>query len=113
MAQTGSENREDVRPLQFGNYRIPQSKGLAGLSTAATVLLIAGAVFCVFLVMLHQWVAAAAVVLLLAYFILAGRWLKGLDSGRALPSPKALRWFNELPLLLLVAVVYLVLAKPF
>jgi len=55
----------------------------------------------------------ALVLLLLAYFIFAGRWLKGLDSGRALPSPKALRWFNELPLLLLVAVVYLVLAKPF
>jgi hypothetical protein len=66
MAQTGSENRGDVAPLQFGNYRIPQSKGLAGLSTAATVLLIVGAVFCVFLVMLHQWIAAAAVVLLIA-----------------------------------------------
>ena len=55
----------------------------------------------------------ALVVLLLAHFIVAGRWLKGLDKGRALPSSKALRWFNELPVLLLVAVVYLVLAKPF
>src|SRR3546814_1618418 len=51
----------------------------------------------------------ALVVLLLAHFIVAGRWLKGLDKGRALPSSKALRWFNELPVLLLVAVVYLVL----
>jgi putative membrane protein len=33
--------------------------------------------------------------------------------GRPLPGGKALRWFNELPVLLLVAVVYLVLAKPF
>jgi putative membrane protein len=55
----------------------------------------------------------ALVVVLLAYFIVSGRWLKGLDKGRALPSSKALRWFNELPVLLLVAVVYLVLAKPF
>ncbi len=55
----------------------------------------------------------ALVVLLLAHFIVAGRWLKGLEKGRALPSSKALRWFNELPVLLLVAVVYLVLAKPF
>ena len=53
------------------------------------------------------------VVLLLAYFIVAGRWLKGVEKGRALPSSKALRWFNELPLVLLVAIVYLVLAKPF
>ena len=53
------------------------------------------------------------VALLLAHYIVAGRWLKGLENGRALPSSKALRWFNELPVLLLVAVVYLVLAKPF
>jgi len=53
------------------------------------------------------------VALLLAYFIFAGRWLRGLDAGKSLPSSKALRWFNELPVLLLVAVVYLVLAKPF
>ncbi|HZW17761.1 MAG TPA: CopD family protein [Luteimonas sp.] len=55
----------------------------------------------------------ALVVLLLVHFSVAGRWLKGLDKGRALPSSKALRWFNEAPVLLLVGVVYLVLAKPF
>lgn len=55
----------------------------------------------------------ALVALLLAYFSFAGRWLKGLDKGRSLPSSKTLRWFNEVPVLLLVAVVYLVLAKPF
>ncbi len=53
------------------------------------------------------------VLLMLAHFIVAGRWLKGVDTGRPLPSGKALRWFNELPVLLLFAVVYLVLAKPF
>ncbi|MFL6593752.1 MAG: CopD family protein [Luteimonas sp.] len=55
----------------------------------------------------------ALVALLLAYFILAGRWLKGVSAGRALPSAATLRWFNELPVVLLVAIVYLVLAKPF
>ncbi|MFT3896676.1 MAG: CopD family protein [Thermomonas sp.] len=55
----------------------------------------------------------ALVVLLLAYFIIAGRWLKGVEKDRALPSATALRWFNELPVLLLVGVIYLVLAKPF
>jgi putative membrane protein len=53
------------------------------------------------------------VALLLAYFIVSGRWLKGVDKGRALPSAKTLRLINELPVLLLVAIVYLVLAKPF
>src|SRR5688500_6558166 len=53
------------------------------------------------------------VALLLAHFIVAGRWLKGVARGRVLPSSKALRWFNEIPVLVLVAIVYLVLAKPF
>lgn len=55
----------------------------------------------------------ALVALLLAHYTVAGRWLKGHAAGRALPSARALRWFNEVPVLLLVAVIYLVLAKPF
>ena len=55
----------------------------------------------------------ALVALLLAHFIVAGRWVKGLDKGRGLPSSKALRIFNELPVLALLAIVWLVLAKPF
>lgn len=55
----------------------------------------------------------ALVALLLAYYLFTGRWLKGVAQGRALPSSRALRWFNELPLLLLIAIVYLVLGKPF
>lgn len=53
------------------------------------------------------------VVLLLVYFIFTGRWLKGTLKGKTLPSSRALRWFNELPLVLFIAIVYLVLAKPF
>jgi putative membrane protein len=54
----------------------------------------------------------ALVLLVLAHFIVAGRWLKGAAAGRALPSTTTLRWFNELPVVLLVVIVYLVLAKP-
>jgi putative membrane protein len=62
-----------------------------------------------------HWLHAklGAVVLLLAHFIVGGRWLKGLGKGRALPSATTLRWFNELPIVLLVAIIWLVLAKPF
>ena len=61
------------------------------------------------------WVHAklALVLLMIAHYTVAGRWLKGVEAGRALPSAVALRWFNELPVLLLVAIVWLVLAKPF
>ncbi len=53
------------------------------------------------------------VALLFAYYIVSGRWLKGVTVGKALPSSKALRWFNEIPVLVLVAIVWLVLARPF
>ena len=53
------------------------------------------------------------VALMLAHYIVGGRWLKGVEQGRALPSPRALRVFNELPVLALLVVIWLVLAKPF
>ncbi len=53
------------------------------------------------------------VALMLAHYIVGGRWLKGVEKGRALPSATALRLFNELPVLLLLGVIWLVLAKPF
>jgi putative membrane protein len=53
------------------------------------------------------------VALMLLHYTLAGRWLKGVGKGKPLPSPTALRWFNEVPVFLLIGIVYLVLAKPF
>ena len=62
-----------------------------------------------------KWMHAklTLVALLLAYFIWCGRMLKGSEAGRALPSPTSMRWINELPLLALIAIVWLVLFKPF
>jgi putative membrane protein len=51
------------------------------------------------------------VVLMLAYFIYFGRLLK--RGSLALPSPATLRWLNELPVVLLLGILYLVIAKPF
>jgi putative membrane protein len=53
------------------------------------------------------------VALLLAFYTVCGRMLKRAAAGGALPSAKFLRWLNELPVILLLAVIYLVLAKPF
>ncbi|WP_133477392.1 CopD family protein [Cognatilysobacter segetis] len=55
----------------------------------------------------------AAVLVVLAFWILSGRWLKRAAAGGALPSSRTLRLVNEIPVLLLVAIVYLVIAKPF
>lgn len=62
-----------------------------------------------------HWIDAklTLVALLLAYFIWTGRLLKRSEKGGALPSSRALRWINEVPVLLLLAVIYLVIARPF
>jgi len=62
-----------------------------------------------------HWIDAklTLVVLLLAYFMWVGHMLKRSEKGSALPSSRALRWFNELPVLVLFGVIYLVIAKPF
>lgn len=52
------------------------------------------------------------VALLLAHYIIGGRWLRRADV-RALPATGALRLFNEVPVFLLLGVIWLVLAKPF
>lgn len=63
----------------------------------------------------NGWLHAklALVALILAHFIVCGRWLKGVDAGRTLPSVRVLKFFNEAPVFALVGIVFLVLAKPF
>ena len=62
-----------------------------------------------------KWIHAklTLVVLLVVYFTVCGRMLKRSAAGGALPSSRALRWLNEIPVLMLLAIIYLVLAKPF
>jgi protoporphyrinogen IX oxidase len=62
-----------------------------------------------------HWIDAklGIVTVLLIYFIWAGRAIKRSEHGGSLPSARTLRWLNELPVLLLLGVLYLVLAKPF
>ena len=62
-----------------------------------------------------HWIDAklTLVALMLAYFIWSGRLLKRSEQGFALPSSKTLRIMNELPVLILLGIVFLVIAKPF
>lgn len=65
--------------------------------------------------MVGHWIHAKLlfVALIFGFYIATGRLLKGSAAGGTLPSSSALRWYNEIPLLLLVPIIYLVLAKPF
>ena len=53
------------------------------------------------------------VLLLAAYHVYCGRLLEAFRSGRNEKSHVWYRWFNELPVLLLAAIVILAVVKPF
>jgi protoporphyrinogen IX oxidase len=109
LTESGGQPEVQARLLMMGKKLYRFGHTMFGLA------LILGLVLWLYFHISGGWLHAklTLVALMLAHFIVAGRWLKGVEKGRALPSSKALRWFNELPVLLLVAIVYLVLAKPF
>jgi len=109
LAEAGDEPAVRARLLLMGRRLYRFGHIMFGLAVAL------GLVLWLHFGMSGGWLHAKLVLvaLMLAHYIVAGRWLKGVDAGRALPSSSALRWFNELPVLLLVAIVFLVLAKPF
>lgn len=53
------------------------------------------------------------VVLLLIYHFICGRLLRDFVAGRNRRSHIWFRWFNEMPVLLLLAITYLAVFKPF
>ena len=55
----------------------------------------------------------ALVVVLLGYHFFCGRLLRDFVAGRNRRSHIWFRWFNELPVLILLAVTYLAVVKPF
>ncbi|MBL8395057.1 MAG: CopD family protein [Candidatus Accumulibacter sp.] len=55
----------------------------------------------------------ALVLLLLGYHAYCGRLLRNFQVGRNLRDHVWYRWFNEMPVLLLLAVTYLAVVKPF
>jgi putative membrane protein len=55
----------------------------------------------------------AVVVLVIGYHFACARILRGFEQGTFARGHVWLRWFNEIPVLLLVAAVVLVVVKPF
>ena len=63
----------------------------------------------------QHWLEAklAFVLLAIAYHGTCAKLLRGFEAGRDRRSHRWYRWFNEAPVLLLVAIVVLVVVKPF
>ncbi|ROZ78987.1 CopD family protein [Ramlibacter sp. WS9] len=63
----------------------------------------------------QHWLSAklAFVLLAIAYHGMCAVLLRGFEAGRDRRSHRWYRWFNEAPVLLMVAIVVLVVVKPF
>lgn len=109
LAETQGQPDTQARLLMMGRKLYRFGHNMFGIA------MILGLVLWLYFGIVGGWLHAklVLVVLMLVHFIIAGRWLKGAEKGRPLPSSVALRWFNEGPLFLLIAIVWLVLAKPF
>ncbi len=110
LAETQGQADVQARLLQMGRKLYGFGHVMFGIAIALGVwllMLVPG--------LMGGWLHAKLVLvaLMLAHFIVAGRWLKGVAAGRAPPSSGKLRWFNELPVIALLAVIWLVLGKPF
>ena len=71
------------------------------------------------MLMLWNWALPAwmhikltLVVALVLYHLQCGRLIKQLELGKSRHSHTFFRWFNEIPTLLLIAIVYLVVQQP-
>ncbi len=61
------------------------------------------------------WIHAKVmlVLLMVGYHISMRVYTKRMTGGGALPASTTLRWYNEVPLVLLIAILWLVVVKPF
>lgn len=110
LAEAGGEASVRARLVLMGRRLYRFGHVMFGLALVTGLALALH--FGVFGGWLHAKLALVAA--LFAFHLVVGSRLKAYDAGRkALPSARALRWINELPVLVLVAVVWLVLAKPF
>ncbi len=62
-----------------------------------------------------SWIHAklALVAGLIAYHITMRVYMKRMQVDGAMPSSTALRWYNEMPVLILLGILYFVVLKPF
>jgi len=101
---------EDVRRLKIMARRLYHFTSImAVLSLATGIWLVVAYGF------RGGWLHAklAAVALLIGYHISMRIYMKRMQRDAALPSATTLRWYNELPLVILIAILYLVVLKPF
>ncbi len=97
---------------------IMERKLYRGIMTPSAVVAVALGLWLVVLApgwMTQGWlhVKLALVVVLIGYHLYCGHLVRAFREGRNRRSDVWYRWFNEIPVLVLVAIVVLVIVKPF
>ncbi|HEY6720262.1 MAG TPA: protoporphyrinogen oxidase HemJ [Burkholderiales bacterium] len=97
-------------------FQLMERKLYRGIMTPSAVLTILfGMLLLLNYVAMGGWLYAklGIVVALVAYHLYCGKLVADFASGRNTKSHVWYRWFNEVPVILLAAVVILVVVKPF
>lgn len=102
--------------ISIERFKVMERKLFYGIMTPGAVLTV---VFGVWLWLGYGiaggWLHAklALVALLIAYHLYCGKMVADFKHGRNRRGHVYYRWFNELPVLILIAIVILVIVKPF
>ena len=101
-------------------FKIMERKLYRGIMTPSAVLVVGSGIWLLSFYDLATlktmgWLHAklTLVVLLLAYHHICGRYLKHFANDNNQKGHVFYRWFNELPVLVLIAIVILAVVKPF
>lgn len=101
-------------------FKIMERKLYRGIMTPSALLVVGSGIWLLSFYDLATlktmgWLHAklTLVVILLAYHHICGRYLKQFANDKNQKSHVFYRWFNELPVLVLIAVVVLAVVKPF
>ncbi|MBK1681641.1 CopD family protein [Rhodocyclus tenuis] len=107
MVEPGTPERERLLLMAGKLYRFMTPLGVLALAFGTWLWLGYG--------FAGGWLHAklALVVVLVAYHLYCGRLLAGFRAGRVTRGHVWFRWFNEMPVLVMFAVVFLVVLKPF
>jgi putative membrane protein len=96
-------------------FQLMERKLYRGIMTPSAVLTVLFGMLLLNYVAMGGWLYAklGIVVALVAYHLYCGKLVADFAHGRNTKSHLWYRWFNEVPVLLLAAVVILVVVKPF
>lgn len=109
LAEAGTQPEVRARLLLMGQRLYRFGHHVFGLA------LVLGLVLWLYFGLDGGWLHAklALVAAMLAHYIVSGRMLKHAARGLPMKSSRFYRVFNEIPVLILIGIVFLVLAKPF